>query len=464
MSEPLTAKQLREERAPVVHQIRELADLVNAEERDFSPEEQEKWDKLNRDCDLYKNRIEKLERAAELVAELEAPVDEAPKPEQRKNAVVGTDGASLQPTVPNRDNYDGRTAAEEQRQRQDGPTEEQRALAIQGWMRAQKGEELRPDHTRACELTGIRPHRPDLVISLRRDTNRLKQEFRAQSAYDGSGGGFLSPEGFVNQLEAALLQFGGMRQVADLLRTTSGNDMPWPTVNDTSNTGRLLGESQAVTETAVTFGQTIFRSYKYSSDLVLVPHELLQDSAFNLVAMLAPMLGERLGRAENADFTTGSGVGRPKGIVNSATSESAGSATAVSGDDIYNLVHAVDPAYRAMSPQFMLHDTILRDIRKLKDGQGRYLWEPSVKAGVPDTLAAYPIVNNQQMASAPASGAFTIIFGELSKYKIRDVGEIRMRRLVERYADQDQEGFVAFMSTDGHLLNAGTNPVVRLAH
>jgi HK97 family phage major capsid protein len=194
---------------------------------------------------------------------------------------------------------------------------------------------------------------------------------------------------------------------------------------------------------------------------------LLEDSAFQLAATLGDLQGEAIGRIQADHFTTGSGAGKPTGIItaclaNSAT-QAAASASAIAFDDIINLEHAVDPAYRP-GAIFMCHDTILASIRKLKDGQGRYLWSSGTAVGAPDTINGYRVVNNQSMDSSISSGQESVLFGDVSKYKIRDAGDIRMVRLNERFADSDQVGFIAFLRSDGNLLNAGVAPVKVLQH
>jgi HK97 family phage major capsid protein len=138
---------------------------------------------------------------------------------------------------------------------------------------------------------------------------------------DGASGGYTYGETFVQQLELATLAYGGMFDVASIIRTETGAPMRWPTANDTTNTGRQLGESTAVTTTTdPTFGQVIWNSYKFSSDAILVPYELIRDSAFDLASELAQMLGIRLGRIQNTKYTTGTGANTAKGIVTCASS------------------------------------------------------------------------------------------------------------------------------------------------
>ena len=261
-----------------------------------------------------------------------------------------------------------------------------------------------------------------------------------------------------------MLAFGGVRQVAETIRTASGERMSWPTADDTSNTGAQLGESTSIGSSVdPSFGKVYWDAYKFSSKPVLVPYELIEDSAFDLPGLLGGMLGERLGRITNTKFTTGTGAATPKGIVTAATSFSAASATSIAWDDVLGLEHSIDPAYRS-GASFMMHDSILLACRKLKDGNGQYLWQSNINVGVPDSFSGKPLTINQDMDSTVASGKKTILYGQLSKYKIRSVGQMRMYRLEERYRDTDQDGFVAFIREDGNLLTAGTAPIKYLSH
>jgi HK97 family phage major capsid protein len=303
----------------------------------------------------------------------------------------------------------------------------------------------------------------EIEIPLVKDYRQIKKEYRDMSLTVGSGG-YTVPEGFVNALEQALLQFGGVRQVADVMRTDSGADLPWPTMNDTANKGAILAEATTFsTSVDPTFASVIFKAFKYSSKPIIVSNELLQDSAFDLGAMIGGWLGTRIGRIQNDHFTTGAGTTLPKGIVvSSAEGAAAASETAIVDTEIIDLEHSVDPAYRP-GAQWMFHDSVLAAIRKLKDvTSGQYLWQPGMQAGIPDRLLGYTYVVNQSMASTLAKAAKVVLFGDFSKYKIRDVAGIRLVRLDELFAQTDQVGFVAFLRTDGQLLDAGTNPVKHL--
>lgn len=446
-------KEKLELRAKAAKAIQDLAGLVNAEERDFAGEEQAEWDRANADYDQLSRQIARLQRASEIEAAMQAPLgDRRP----------GSDFVER----------DGRDDDERQ-----PPTGADHALAVQAWCRAQEGLDLTERHQDAAELCGINPRARKLDLRLGGDYRSVRAlylgqaniraalERRALSVVSGAAGGYLVPEGFVPQIEVSLLQFGGVRQIATIQRTDTGADLPWPTVDDTANKGELLGENTAAAEQDVAFGQIIFRAYKYSSKLIKVPVELLEDSAFDLVTFLGERMGERIGRIQNDHFTTGTGASQPKGIVEaSGLGVTAASATAIAADELFDLVHSVDPAYRNMpGTAWMMHDSILKAVRKLKSTTNEYLWGPPGMDGRPaDSLLGYPVVVNQSMAGTIATGNKTLLFGDLGKYMVRDVATIRLRRLVERYADADQEGFVAFLRSDGNLLDAGTDPVKHL--
>lgn len=450
MPDLLTAKQLRENRAPVARLIKELADKANGEARDFTAEEQEQWDRINGEYDTLSRSITFAERAEKVIVEQEAP---APQPEGRK-----LPGREDRRHVPESDTEE-RDDREDRRRTPKDTSEEDRAYALQAWFRAGLHKDLEARHVEACNRLGVRPHSNEFSFELRRDYHKVKQEHRAQSINFPNLGAYTVPEGFVNSLERAMLDFGGVRQVADVMRTTSGNPMPWPTTNDTSNEGVLINENTAVSDQDVTFGAIVFGAHKYSSKQVKVPVELLEDSAFNLAVEIGSMLGERLGRITNRHFTTGDGAAKPNGIVTAATvGKTTASATAISSDEILDLIHSVDPAYR-INAGFMFHDNILLAIRKLKTGTGEYLWQPGLQSGVPDRIAGYAYTINQHMQSSLATATRTMVFGALNKYKVRDVSGVRLVRLNERYADADQVGFLAFSRHDGNLLDAGTNPV-----
>jgi len=451
----LKSKRLREERAPLATQITKLADkmaLDLTEGRGEAAEDTENYEKLNAQYDALSRSIEVSERSEKLSIDQDSHEERSQSSENRNKLPPGRqDFKGIQ------HNDDG-----ESEQRAKEPTEEDRAVALQAWLLSGAGKELDQRHMQACTKTGVRPHAQNYDFNLRRDVGKMRSEFRDQSAISGPAGQYTVAGGFIASLERAMLAFGGMRAVADVMRTTSGNNMPWPTTNDTSNEGAIIAENTAAGEQDITFGQVIFYAHKYTSKLIQVPVELLEDSAFDLASVIGSMLGERLSRITNRHFTVGTGAGQPEGIVPGSTlGVTAAAATAIAADEIMDLIHSVDPSYR-QGAGFMFHDNILLHLRKLKDGNGQYLWSSGLNSGMPDRLAGYPITPNQHMQSSVATGTKTMIFGQLSKYKIRDVAGVRLVRLNERFADSDQVGFLAFSRHDGHLLDAGVAPVKHL--
>lgn len=345
-------------------------------------------------------------------------------------------------------------------------------LAIRAWFKRQSGVELTREEREACRRTGLNPNKRNLDLRLEPTSEyEVRQaEFRDRHPSMhlralGTGGGSAGatiPKGFIPRLEDAMLAFGGMLQVAQVMTTDSGNELPHPTANDTANEGEIVGESATIGNSVdPTFGSVSLKAFKFSSKLVKVSTEIMEDTAFDLNRYLSRKLGERIGRAMNRKFTVGAGTTEPWGIVTrAALGVTCASATAITADEVIRLEHAVDPSYRSGDGVgYMMHDQVLLAVRLLKDSTGQYIWRPGLAEGRPDRLNGYRVQINQHMASALAAAAKTMLFGDLSKYLVRRVRTVRLRRLVERYADTDEEGFIGFVRADGDLIDAGTSPV-----
>ncbi|NGO51620.1 phage major capsid protein [Allomesorhizobium camelthorni] len=285
-------------------------------------------------------------------------------------------------------------------------------------------------------------------------------EIRAQATGTDAAGGYTVPEGFSGEIDKAMAAWGPMwdANIVRELTTSTGNHLPWPTVDDTSQTGESKAENAAATDDGsgdVVFGEKALDAYVYDTKIVRIPFELLQDSAFDIEALMNDLFGERLGRRANTALTTGTGVSQPHGIVTaSSLGKTAASGTAITADELIDLVHSVDPAYRA-SPKcrWQFNDSTMATIRKLKDGQGNYLWQMGdVRAGEPDRILAHTYSVNQAMANIGLS-AKPIIFGDHSRYVVRKVRGFTVLTLRERYAENFQVGMVGFKRFDGELLN-----------
>jgi HK97 family phage major capsid protein len=278
-------------------------------------------------------------------------------------------------------------------------------------------------------------------------------------------GGYTTSDATMRALEVAMLAYGGIRQVATTLRTDTGGPLPIPTSDDTSNKGEIIAENTTYNELEMTFGQLVLDAYKYSSKYIKASVEFLQDTSINAAEFIGGALGVRIARITSDHFTTGTGSSQPNGIVTAATSSAVtfATATTVTYDNLVDLIHSVDPAYR-VNGRLMFHDGALKMIKKVKvlqysgDTTGQPLWQPGLTLGQPNTIHGYDYVINQSMTT-PATTVKSILFGDFSKYLIRDVREVTLMRLDERFAELGQVAFLAFSRHDGDLLDAGTHPV-----
>lgn len=291
-----------------------------------------------------------------------------------------------------------------------------------------------------------------------------EREQRAFAAGTGNVGGYTVPQDFRAQLEVALKAFGGMMGLADVMYTDTGATLPMPSFNYTGVKATIFSEGSASTaDSSTPFSSVNLGAFTYRSPLLPVSYEFMQDSLFG-EQYIIDALGRSLAWALNEHATTGDGSGKPRGWTIDAASGKVGTTgqtTTVIYDDLVDLVHAVDPAYRPAA-KFQMHDSSIKVIRKIKDTAGRPIWTPSYDGGVtgdrPDRLLGFEIVTNQDMATM-AANAKSIGFGDWKRYKIRIAKDVTLLRLNERYADQLQVAFLMFLRADARLLDAGTNPV-----
>ncbi|MEV8354627.1 phage major capsid protein [Streptomyces niveus] len=276
-------------------------------------------------------------------------------------------------------------------------------------------------------------------------------EVRAGATSPGSAGGYFIPTDTLARITETMKAYGGLLGAANIITTTSGNPLNWPTNDDTNNVGAILAENSQITEQDVTLGQKTLGAYTYTSKLVRLSLQLIQDDAFGVEGWLARKLGERIGRAVAAHLATGTGSSQPEGLFTNATAGKTGAAgqvTSVIYDDLVDLQHSIDPAYRATA-RWAMSDSALKVVRKLKDGEGRPLWEPSVQAGSPSMLLGSPILIDNGIP-VPAASAKSIGFGDINAaYVVRQVSGGQLMRLDERYADYLQVGFFGFLRLDG---------------
>jgi len=310
---------------------------------------------------------------------------------------------------------------------------------------------------------------------------RDKEQRVGQQSTSTTAGGYTIPQGFIPEVVRFMKYISVFfdefqesptaeaQSLFTVYKTDSGNDLPMPTNDDTSNTGELLAEnSDGSTSTAdLVFGQVTMKAYKYSTKMIKSSTELLQDSAINLPALIGENFGSRIGRIVNSHFTTGTNSSQPQGIVTAATSgKVTASATAVTFPEIIDLVHSLDPSYRNRpSVRFMLHDNILAYLKKLTVGSAtnnaRPLWAPGYDVSAPPTIDGYRYLINQSMASTVTTGQKIMLFADMKAYAIRLVNQYRLLTLRERYAEFDQTAWIGFMRADGRALNTSAIKFLR---
>ena len=263
-----------------------------------------------------------------------------------------------------------------------------------------------------------------------------------------SEGGYLVPDEYERTLVEALEEENMFRQLAKVIRTSSG-DRKIPVVA-TKGTASWIDEEGAYTESDDSFGQVSIGAYKVGT-MIKVSEELLNDSVFDLESYIAKEFARRIGAKEEEAFFTGDGSGKPLGILaatgGAETGVTAASSTAVTADDLF---YSLKSPYRKKAV-WVLNDSTIKAVRKLKDSTGQYLWQPSLVAGTPDTLLGRPMKTSAYMPVI-AAGAKTIAFGDFSYYWIADRQGRSFKRLNELYAANGQVGFLGFQRVDGKLV------------
>lgn len=292
---------------------------------------------------------------------------------------------------------------------------------------------------------------------------RFVQPQAAQGTTSGAAGGYSVPEGFWAKVTETMKYFGGATNGAEDITTDSGAPLPWPTNDDTANVGYMLGENvQATSEGDIQLGQKALSAYFFVSGPIKLSLALIQDSGIDFEALVARKMGERIARARNAKHTTGTGSSQPQGYITGLTTgKTTASATVVTYNEIIDLEHSVDAAYRGTGRcRYKFHDLVFAELRKIRDdsggaGVGRPLWQPSIQAGAADTFNGYGYDINNDMDSAVTATKTTMAFGDfLSAFAVRLVTGGQMMRLVERYADYLQVAFLGYQRADSIVQDA----------
>jgi len=385
--------ELREKRAKAWDATKAFLDTKRGNDGLISAEDEATYNKMETDVIALGKEIDRLEKQAILDAELNAPT---------ANPLTG------KPKTPNMEEKTGRASDEYKK-------------AFWNAMRTRAGEGLD---------TTIRN-----ALQIGTDTE----------------GGYLVPDEFERTLVEALEEENIFRKLAHVITTSTG-DRKIPVVAS-KGTASWVDEEGAIPDSDDSFAQVSIGAYKLGT-LIKVSEELLNDSVFNLESYISKEFARRIGNKEEEAFFTGDGSGKPTGILAALGGAQLGvttaGATAITMDEVLDLFYSLKAPYRNRAV-FVMNDATIKAIRKLKDGQGQYLWQPSLQAGTPDTILNRPLHTSSYVPTIEAA-AKTIAFGDFSYYWVADRQGRVFKRLNELYAVTGQVGFVATQRVDGKLI------------
>ena len=381
---------MREKRANLWDAAKKYRDAHIGEDGTMSAEDAATYDRMVEDVDRMKTEVERLERQQAIDAELNQPIA---KP---------LTGKPLQPGM---DEKTGRA------------TDSYR----NAFWKAMRNKTVRPEVYNALEVG------------------------------TDSEGGYLVPDEYEHTLIEALEEKNIFRRLAHVIHTSSGErKIP---VSVSKGTAAWIDEEAAYPESDDSFGQVSISAFKLAT-MIKISEELLNDSVFNMPAYISKEFARRIGAAEEEAFFTGNGTGKPLGILaatgGAQTGVTAASSTAVTFDEIIDLYYSLRAPYR-QDGVFIMNDATIKTLRKLKNGSGDYIWQPSVTLGAPDRVLNRPVYTSQYMPTL-AAGAKTILFGDLSYYWVADREGRQFKRLNELYAATGQVGFLASERVDGKLI------------
>ncbi len=425
------SNELLNERSKVIEAARTLLMQSEEEKRDLTPEEQVTWARLMEERASFEERIKRAKW-----------LEENPLEGDEERFVWDRQRDAEHPPKTEQEDYTQKARA-------------YRAASLSYWLKGGYG--ITPEERSIL-------HDPTVYIQDRESRLWMPHERRAQEVQNLASGGFWVWDEMAARIEKAMLFFGGMRQVSEIITTDTGGELPFPVYDDTANVGALLAESGTVTELQAAVAVRWMHAYTYTSRLILISLQLIQDSPLWTEGFIADILGERVGRIQNTHFTSYNAPNGPRGlIVNTTVGVTAAATGAVTADELEQMIASVPVAYRGPGCRWMMSDATFHAIMRLKDGEGRYLFMPDPRTRPEDVaLWGYPVtINNDMPAMATTERA--IVFGDLRRYKIRDVRGFTLLRQNELYSGNLQVGFHGFARADGEYINAGQNPIRHLA-
>ncbi len=391
---------LREERASVWEQMKALSDTASAASRDLTTEEYVSYNAMEADLRSKGAEVIRLENEAGISASMTRTVDRDTE----------------------REDYEARGAPQS---------------AV-----------VRPNAT------------PEYRAAFARYMAGDVEARAALQVGTDSEGGYTVADTFLTTLLESMREFGVIANLATHYRTSTNGQVKVPTVA-TYGTAALTAEEAAFTQSEDTFGEITMDAFKYGR-MVKISDELVTDSAFDIMGKVAELAGLSLAIATGTAYATGVGTTDPRGLfVAAANGKTAASATAITADELIDLYHSVLSPYRKRSTWIMKDSTAVL-VRKLKSSDNQYLWQPGLQAGQPDVLFGRPVEIDPN-APAATTGLKSVLFGDVSKYWIRDVEGTTVKVLDQLYAATGQIGFRIHIRTDGDLTDANAVKVLTQA-
>jgi HK97 family phage major capsid protein len=393
-------KRLRERRGQVWEQAKAIADKAADEQRNFSGEEESSWQALNAELDALDKRIKNVvegEQRAKDIEDAYGRLEGQPKTGEGRSVDQSSKAAEI------------------------------RAMLL-GEAGAPRGVDVVPDGP---------------------------VDFRSLTKLTAAAGANTVPTTFYDQLVQHMIEVSAVLQAGvRILRTTSGEVIQVPKTTAHS-TAALVAEAASIGVSDPTFGQASLGAYKYGV-LVQVSRELVDDTAIDLQGYLAEETGRALGNAIGAHLVAGTGTNQPRGILIDASlgvTTGTGVAGAPSADNLLDLYYSVIAPYRN-SPQaaWMIKDSTVGVLRKIKDTTGQYIWQPGMTGNAPDLLFGSPVYTDPNM---PATGvnAKSVLFGDFSRYFVRLAGGVRFERSDEYAFGNDLITYRALLRADGALMD-----------
>lgn len=287
---------------------------------------------------------------------------------------------------------------------------------------------------------------------------------RDQSSTTNSEGGYTVDQTMGSRIIESMANFGGMRSVASILTTSKGEQINYPTNDDTAQAGAWLAENAAASQADLVFGTIALNAWTLSSKYIPVSSQLLQDSSFDIEQYVVDQLAKRLGRGSNLAYTTGNGSSKPTGITTtSLVGKAAAAITATTFSEMLDLKYSVDRDYRT-NGSWMFNDNTALAMKKIAlASANQSLWQEGIIGGTPATIDGNPFTINNDMPDM-AAGTHPILYGDFKQYMIRDAAGINIRRSNEVNFLKNQTTFLGELRTEGKLLDTAAVKHMRMAN